>query len=356
MRALQLLALAPVVLAGCRGPSEPNPTPAFRPTAAIRLPGNGPGKDEDPSVLRARDGRMILAWFSDRTGNAEIHVTATSDGEEWTSPVRVTNHQDGDFYPNLIQDEAGAYHLTWFRWQAPLLGSIWYATSADGRSWPASAQTQVTTTSLVDDWVPTIVQAVDGTLLIYFVSDKRDAANPTNQIYVTRKGPAETGWSPPAPAAGINSATEHDHLPFAARTGSQITLVWVRNDTRAADPWLHSKSDLHYASSPDGLAWSVPVKITTEAAEVVHVFPQLYPGQTGAWAITWLSTRGGPPAVLEMPLAQATSYPEAASENRELGAGYSHRIAATPASGVYLGVWTQGPDGAQDIFYRFFRR
>jgi hypothetical protein len=36
--------------------------------------------------------------------------------------------------------------------------------------------------------------------------------------------------------------------------------------------------------------------------------------------------------------------------------GYSHRVAATSTPGVYLGVWVQGPEGAQDIYYRFFRR
>ena len=38
----------------------------------------------------------------------------------------------------------------------------------------------------------------------------------------------------------------------------------------------------------------------------------------------------------------------------ELPPGYSHRIAATTTPGIYLGVWVQGPEGAQDIYYRFF--
>jgi hypothetical protein len=60
--------------------------------------------------------------------------------------------------------------------------------------------------------------------------------------------------------------------------------------------------------------------------------------------------------VFELPVASAASYPDAAVENTILGAGYSHRIAPTPVAGRYLGVWVQGPDGAQDVYYRVFAR
>ena len=72
------------------------------------------------------------------------------------------------------------------------------------------------------------------TLLVYFVSEKRDNANSTNEIYVAARHPGATAWEPAVLAAGINSSTLHDHLPFVARTGSNVTLVWVRNDVRAA--------------------------------------------------------------------------------------------------------------------------
>jgi hypothetical protein len=66
------------------------------------------------------------------------------------------------------------------------------------------------------------------------------------------------------------------------------------------------------------------------------------------------TTRSGAPQVVEMPLAQVFNYPAALIVNNKVGAGYSHRVTRTPITGLYLGAWVQGPDGAQDIYYRFY--
>jgi hypothetical protein len=87
--------------------------PAFDPGEARFLSAGSPTKDEDPSVLRARDGTLFVAW---------------------TAPVRVTTNGGGDSYPSLFQDEAGTIHLVWFRWTAPFVGNIWHNSSSDGRN------------------------------------------------------------------------------------------------------------------------------------------------------------------------------------------------------------------------------
>jgi hypothetical protein len=186
------------------------------------------------------------------------------------------------------------------------------------------------------------------------VSAKRDRSSTLNRIYVTSSA-SGAAWTPATPLA-IASATEHDHLPFATRTGAQITLVWVRTDASQPTPWTANKADVLVSSSADGLAWSTPLRVTKDTANIVHVFPSVYASFDQSWLIEWLSTRLGSPRVFEIPLATADLYPQAVSENTMLGSGYSHRIVATPTSRVYLGVWVQGPEGAQDIYYRYFRR
>jgi hypothetical protein len=337
-------------------PSEPDTdTPAFSPTDDRLLSTNSPSKDEDPSVIRARDGTLFVAWFSDRAGgNADIYVTSTRMGTQWTPPVRVTTSLDGDFYPHLLQDDQGLFHLVWFRWDAPSRGHIMHNTSADGATWNPANETEVTTAPAVDDWVPTIAQAADGTLLVYFVSAKRNGSSPLNKIYLTSASPGGT-WTAPVQAT-INSPTDHDHLPFAARTGTQITLVWVRTEATQPTPWLANRADVFIAASSDGRTWDRSIRITNDTSPIVHVFPALYAAHDQSWSVLWLSTRSGAPKVFEIPTTLADLYPQAAAENPMLGPGYSHRIVATPTPRVYLGVWVQGPDGAQDIYYRFFRR
>jgi hypothetical protein len=118
---------------------------------------------------------------------------------------------------------------------------------------------------------------------------------------------------------------------------------------------MNKKSDLFYSTSTDGQNWSAPSRITNEAGNVVNLFPAIYP-KLDEWSLIWLSTRTGQPVVLELPLANAGAYPLGLVKNKRLRAGYSHRIAPTPAPGIYIGVWVEGPEGAQDIFYRLFKR
>jgi hypothetical protein len=352
-----LLGALGFTFASCGKPFEaPANSERFPVTRALNLSTGSPTKDEDPFVLRDRDGAMFVAWFSDRGGNSDVYVAKTDSGAVWTTPIRITTDAGGDFYPNLLQDEQGTFHLVWFRWDALYHGHIMYNSSPDGVTWNQGTEQLVTTTADVDDWVPSLARAADGTMLVYFVATKREPAVHNSQIYVASKHPGDVSWSAAGPVASVNSATANDHLPFVARTGNQFTLAWVRYDTSESVPWLNKKSDLFYASSADGLTWSAPTKVTTDAGDIVNLYPELYENQAGQWSFLWLGTRLGDPKPFELPLSSAGQYPQAVAENTQLSPGYSHRVVATVTPGVYLGAWVQGPEGAQDVYYRFFRK
>jgi hypothetical protein len=70
--------------------------------------------------------------------------------------------------------------------------------------------------------------------------------------------------------------------------------------------------------------------------------------------LIWTTTRSGAPQVVELPLPQILSYPAPLIVNNRVGAGYSHRVIRTPVDNLYFGAWVQGPDGSQDIYYRFY--
>ena len=236
-----LLALLPLLLfAACGGdssPSGPPPPPArYSATDSTLLSAASPTKDEDPSVILAKDGSIVVAWFSDRGGNSDIYVARCTGGTTWSAPVRVTVNADGDFYPNLHQDARGVFHLTWFRWYALNRGHIWYNRSIDPLVWDPANEVQVTTIADVDDWVPSIAETPDS-LRIFFVSEVRNASNTTNDIYYASSAIDTVAWGP-ARAFPNNSPFAHDHLPFAAWTGTQLDLVWVRHDTSQPSPWL----------------------------------------------------------------------------------------------------------------------
>ncbi len=328
---------------------------AFAPTTPAILSVDNPGKDEDPSVVRAKDGTIFVAWFSDRTGSGDIYVTRIRRATAWQAPVRVSHSQDGEFNRHLIQSDDGTFHLTWFRWSAPFRGHIMYNHSADGITWDPANEVQVTSAADVDDWVPTIAQAPDGALLIYFASALRTPAHTITDLYVARRPPGQENWTSPVPVAGLNDPVMNDHLPYAARIDDHIALVWVRHDTTEALPWLNHKSDVYYATSSNGLTWTEPVRVTRDAGNIVNLFPSLYQRETGNWMISWLSTREGPnPRVYQIPAASAQVYPLGVSRIGAVGDGYSHKLVLTSTNGVYLAVWVFGAEGSQDVYYRFF--
>ena len=296
MRLRTLSTAAAITIAvSCKETHSPAVALPFAPTEATLLSVGSPTKDEDPSVLLAHDGTIFLAWFSDRGGNPDVYITSTKNGHDWTQPVRVTTDAGGDFAPSLYQDDAGLFHLAWFRWTALYVGHIMYNTSADGLTWDASKEIQATKAPNVDDWVPTMTVKSDGTVLIYFVSKLRNTSNQQNDLYLAMKRPGMADFDAVVGASGVNVPTAHEHLPFVARTGSTYTLVWVRYDLSQETPWLNPKSDLYYATSTDGTSWSTPAKFSTDPGNVVHLFPMMYALQDNSWQLLWLSTRSGSP-------------------------------------------------------------
>ena len=59
---------------------------------------------------------------------------------------------------------------------------------------------------------------------------------------------------------------------------------------------------------------------------------------------------------IEQSSALLGQYPNGVNRVAQVGAGYSHRIVWTGVPGVYLAAWVSGPEGSQDISYRFFER
>lgn len=353
---LHPVALLPLlVLCACGSDDSsvtPPPPARYQPTTSKLLSSSSPTKDEDPSVVVARDGSIVVAWFSDRGGNPDIYIARCTEGTTWSAPVRVTVSTDGDFYPNMYQDANGVFHLTWFRWHTLERGNIWYNESTDPLVWNPANEKPVTTTADVDDWVPSIAETPDS-LRVFFVSEVRDTTNATSDIYYA-SSPMDSVAFGPARRFIHDSPFFHDTLPCAAWTGSRLDLVWVRHDTSQPVPWLAPppQEELCYSTSTDGVAWGGEYVLTDYGP--VHVFPTFYKRSGGDWRLLWTTTRSGPPQVVELPLLQIFSYPAALIVNNKVGAGYSHRVTRTPVDGLYFGAWVQGPEGAQDIYYRFY--
>jgi hypothetical protein len=329
--------------------------PGFIPADPLLISTASPGRDEDPFVLRARDGWIYVVWFSERTGNGDIYLRRTHDGVAWSEAVRVSSTAERDLYPCLHEDDAGRLHAAWFRRGdgGNGRGHIVYTSTSDGLAWNPGSEVAVTAPAGADnDWTPSIVRAANGALVIAFA---RDGCYPRPQPCFTLKVvTSDDGvvWS--NPVAMVAPAGEQDHLPFLARDGANLIAVYNRYAANATLPYATDTTDVLSAMSTDGMTWSAPAELTANDAErVVDVFPILFTDHDLTQRMLWLSATPSSQSVVE----RAFSGSGAPVPIDALPAsGYSHHVVATPTPGVYLGAWVEGAEPAQEIRARVFRR
>lgn len=334
------------------------------PDAPAQLsPGNAGGADEDPTVLVAQDGKLYVAWFSDRSGNPDLWLIHSKNGKGWSDPIRVTDHAWSDFYPTLIQDAAGTFHLTWFRvTPAPdFFFHVWHNRSADGVTWDTASEVQVTD-GVVADFVPRIVEETPGTLAVYFSSQQRNGFN-TRDIYVVRSTDGGDSWSAPANVSAVNHVTVMDDFPYVGPiVGGGLAMVWSRYDDDGMAWNVTPTSDILYSTSADGTDWAAPTAITDDdAVPNADVIPSLYlSGKGDETFVTWTST--GPSGdsrgdIVDLPLADAAAYPTGVALRTDAAdvADYSGLIVPVNRR-RYLLVWTTDRGGTAKIYYQGFRR
>ncbi|HET7506413.1 MAG TPA: hypothetical protein VFK02_35580, partial [Kofleriaceae bacterium] len=96
-------------------PDAPVDAAVYTPGETIELSAGLPGNHEDPAVLRARDGSLYVAWYSQSSG-PDLLIRQTRDGAQWSAPAHITTGAASDLGPSLYQDARGIFHAVWFRW------------------------------------------------------------------------------------------------------------------------------------------------------------------------------------------------------------------------------------------------
>lgn len=367
MRPLAVVAYG-LVVCGCGGassaPADAGPIdavaaddasgPAFVPGEPIVLTAGSSGNDEDPAVLRARDGHIYVAWFSESAGN-DILISRTADGATWTAPAHLSAGAATDFGPSLYQDAAGTIHAVWFRWDgASPPGRIIYNRSSapdDGLTWDPANEVEVTTSTGTDDWVPSITADAGGNLVVAFA--RNTCPPPTCYGIAVATSADGTTWSAPAVQAATAGAGVEHHLPAVANIGGQLHLAWDPFDEAAAFPWESPTTGSHISlvTSLDGASWLEPRDVTARDPETISLSPTLYADHGGDWHLAWMAGGAAGTSVVEVPIDSLDAVPAPLPMD-----GYSPKLVATPTSGVYLGAWVEGPVDDRDIAVRVFAR
>ena len=139
--------------------------------------------DRHPSVTQTKDGRIWVAWHSNRFGDYEVFHKVYSSS--WSDAIRSTSNTNHDTGPSILQtlDET-----IWLFWSslAPVVGAtsdLYYKVSFDnGTTW--SERIQFTTDPYDDTW-PSVTQTNDAKIRVVWASNRADQPYPNWEIWGT---------------------------------------------------------------------------------------------------------------------------------------------------------------------------
>ena len=312
----------------------------------VRISKNG-DEDEDPSVVRTRDGRFRAVWWSKRNGQVDLFTRVSDDGTMWTDERAITNDSGEDYYPSLIQSRDGTFHLAWFRFSRETMRKdIWYARSPDGREW--SRPVRISTAGV--DWVPAIYEDYFGMVWIVWSSGRSG----NRELYTVRSGDGGRTWSHDIRLT--DSSDEDDFPAVISRPNGERTLAWTRYapGSKLNDYYRDASAEIVTATSTDGLHWSAPVTQSPPdpGRRYVDFVPCLFGDQAGRHTyLAWTSSR---PSARGDILVRELGTPDTAIRQLTTSgdSNYGARIAPGSSPGAYLMVWISGRPGAMHVFAR----
>ncbi|HKZ95007.1 MAG TPA: exo-alpha-sialidase [Candidatus Bathyarchaeia archaeon] len=247
-------------------------------TNATQLTNNPSRNNRTPALLQTSDGTVWIFWVSDRTGNNEVFYRTTSNyGASWTSEMQVTNDTRRDGNPAAAQTSDGKVWVVWSRQMNLTTEQILYKTF-NGTGW--SAENQLTATINVINQLPSIVQAADGKIWVFW------SQNMTTTFHIFYRVFNGTGWSDLGQLTTDNRYNI-DPTAFVERDGT-IWVFWASKTQQA-----QASYDLYYKTSADnGATWSSSFQFTTNQENDWQ--PTATQTQDkGIWVI-WTSTRDDP--------------------------------------------------------------
>lgn len=292
-----------------------------------------PAIDRDPTVVQAADGTMVVIWSSDRTGNYDLWSKSSADGgRSWSTETQLTSDAGRDDAPCAIRTNEGKLLLIWSSNRSGQW-AFWFKTSADaGRTWSPEALLGV-----VDaDARPSVTQAADGKIWViswggrYRTSSdggltwSAEAHLPTGSghpaIYQADNGllwvlyaaptgghdPSDTIWGITSQDGGLSwsaareltspSWKAYDDFPAMAQGGDgKLYLLWLRDQFYDA-----CGPQFPYQTSTDsGLTWSGSGGLLSFPAGAEA--PQAATLNDGHVAVVWASRQVGDDVWLAIP-------------------------------------------------------
>ncbi len=176
---------------------------------------NGPGQNVAPSIVQMRNGTVLIAWASTRSGIVDVYLAQTDGTRIWGTSLVVGNTTYEDTLPTITVQKYGTIWLFWIR---IISGSdLIYYKSNSGNTWSNEAVLVSSGLNLDPDAYVTKDDKV-------WVAWQRQNSGADWEIYATSyNGQWASSWI----RITQNSATDDDPGITQDRDGN-IWILWSR--------------------------------------------------------------------------------------------------------------------------------
>ncbi len=197
--------------------------------------------DTQPFVTPLANGTIMILWSSNRTGNRELFYRLYQSVSPVSGPLQLTNHPLADRAPSAVQDRKGRIWVAWEKSNTsatPIETIDIYYKYFDGVAWSADFKLPVAMSTVYSERAPTIAQTKDGRIWIVWASD--EGGGRSLELYAsTTDGMLDklplTGvpWSA---RQQLTSDTKEDDNPtlIQARDGT-LWVFWQRDSSTDGD-------------------------------------------------------------------------------------------------------------------------
>jgi len=225
--------------------------------------------DYAPSIVRALDGKIWVAWHSDRTGNEDIFLKSYS-GSSWSSETQLTTDPLNDMNPSITQAIDGKIWVVWETDRKLLDEDIYYRVF-DGVSW--SSDTPLCT-ELYPDKNPSVTSTSDGKIWVVWSSIRTGDPEIFYKIF------NGSSWSVEYQLTNDQNMDDEDPSIVHAADG-KVWVVWSKKS--------NSKDGDIYYKIFDGAVWSDDIRLTTDGYDDLN--PSIMQSMNERIWVTWNSNR-----------------------------------------------------------------
>jgi hypothetical protein len=223
---------------------------------------NDSSYDTAPAITQNIDGTIWIVWSRNVEGNYDIFYKTSSDyGLTWSNATRLTTHPSWDLAPSITHTYNGTIWIVWSSYRTDDY-EIFYKTSSDnGLTWSNATRL---TTDAVWDITPSILQAPDGTMWVFWTSEKQ---TDNNDIFYKTSSDFGLTWSDPVLL--VSDPADDQNPAVTSTSDRRIWLVW--HSTRTGDFEVFFKfseeiTSVHDVAVVEIVAWAPPGLIVTSAS------------------------------------------------------------------------------------------